>query len=110
MWIGEKHNNAPPECTNILHQIQKGRKLSQSTDRTNKQRKSGKGNNCRRKKMNMRMSVTSEHCFECEETQETTRRKKNAKVAPLHHLGQKKKLQERQDIPKTTTTTTKEIQ
>ena len=51
-------------------------KKEESTDGTNKRRRSGTGNHHRRKNVNMRRNVTLEHCFGGEEMQETTKRRK----------------------------------
>ena len=68
--------NAPASCTNILCQIQRRGKRRQSTERTSKQRRSGKGK-CQ--KVNMGSNVKTEHCFEGEETHEITRKRKTAR-------------------------------
>ena len=55
-------------------------------------------------RMNMRSSVKMEHCFGGKETLETTRRRKAPRLLFCTFKDRRKKLHERQDVPKTTTT------
>ena len=73
IWTGGKHFNAIEKCTNILCKVKKEKSEVKALMELIK----GGGVaeiTAIEKNVNMRRSVTLEHCFGGEETQETTRR------------------------------------